>query len=272
MNRTPPYGLLLLGAGFAASALIVSGPHATTLAAQAATGTIIGHVRLMSPAPPNPIIRMGGDPRCSRALAGKRVTQDLVVRSADGGLANAFVNLQGSFPATPVPSEAVSIDQRNCIFVPRVIGARVGQTLQITNSDPTAHNVHSLSTKGNAFNTGQPLKGMVHKVQLKADEIVRITCDIHSWMVAYVGVTTHPYFAVSSTGGAFTIARVPAGRHTIQVWHEQYGRLTRMVDVKPGATTSVEFSYTGKEKPSAAGLQDLVVPGESVAVRLVAKL
>lgn len=252
-------------------ALIAGGLSAAPAGAQGgATGTITGRVRLQGPAPANPLIRMGADPRCSRATRGQRLTQEVVLRSADGGLANAFVHLQGTFPSTPVPAEPVTIDQRNCIFVPRVVGARVGQTVQITNSDATAHNVHSVS-KANAFNTSQPKQGMVYKFQLQADEVLmRIRCDIHSWMITYVGVTRHPYFAVSGADGAFTIARVPAGRHTIQVWHEQYGTLSRTVDVKAGATATVEFSYTGKEKPGTAGLQELVIPGGPAAVHLLA--
>jgi hypothetical protein len=238
-------------------------PSAARLSAQgAATGTIAGHVRLTAPAPANPLIRMGADPRCSRSTRGQRLTQDVVLRSADGGLAYAFVHVQGKFAASPLPPEPVTIDQRNCLFVPRVVGARVGQTLRITNSDATAHNLHSAS-QINAFNTSQPQQGMVYTFQLKADEVMmRIRCDIHGWMTTYVGVTTHPYFAVSGIDGAFTIARVPAGRHTIQVWHERYGVLTRTVDVKAGATATVDFSYTGKEKPSGAALRELVIPVE----------
>jgi len=252
-------------------AFLAGGQMMTPAAAQgAATGTIAGHVRLQGPAPANPLLRMGADPRCSRATRGQRLTQEVVLRSPEGGLANAFVQLQGSFPAAPALAEPVVIDQRNCIFVPRVVGARVGQTLRITNSDPTAHNVHSLS-KGNVFNTSQPKQGMVYTFQLKADEVMmRVRCDIHSWMITYVGVVRHPYFAVSGADGTFTIARVPAGRHTIQVWHELYGALTRTVDVKASATATVDFSYTGKQKPGTAELRDLVVPGGPAAVQLVA--
>jgi len=246
-----------------ASAALTVAPAAARLSAQgAATGTIAGHVRLAGPAPANPLIRMGADPRCSRSTRGQRLTQEVVLRSADGGLANAFVHVQGTFAASSPPAEPVTIDQRNCLFVPRVVGARVGQTLRITNSDATAHNLHSASQK-NVFNTSQPQQGMVYTFQLKADEVMmRIRCDIHSWMTTYIGVTGHPYFAVSGSDGAFMIARVPAGRHTIQVWHERYGVLTRTVDVKAGATGTVEFSYTGKEKPGGVALQELVIPPE----------
>jgi plastocyanin len=242
------------------TALAVATWENVPVEAQAATGTIVGHIRLTGPAPANTVIRMGGDPRCSRAGGGRRVTQDVVLRSADGGLANVFVNLDGSFRAGPPPAEPVTIDQQGCVYIPRVVGARVGQTLQITNSDPTGHNVHSLS-KTNVFNVSQPVKGMVHKFPLKSAEVMmRIRCDIHSWMISYVGVVSHPYFGVTATDGAFTIARVPAGRHTIRTWHELYGPLTRTVDVRAGQTALVDFAYTGKERPNTAGIRDLVIP------------
>jgi plastocyanin len=269
MNIRP----LILPVACAVALTIGGGPHVAAPDAQArATGIITGHVRLTAPAPANTTIRMGADPLCSRANAGKRLTQDVVLRSADGGLANAFVDLQGSFPQTPVPSTPVAIDQRGCIFVPRVVGVRVGQTLRVTNGDPTAHNVHSLSTKGNDFNVSQPKTGMVSTFQLKNADVLRIKCDLHSWMVSYVGVSPHPYFAVSGGDGAFRFTDVPVGRHTIRVWHERYGRLTATVDVKAGATATANFSYTGKEQPSAAGMRDMVVPADGAALTLLAGL
>jgi hypothetical protein len=182
--------------------------------------------------------------------AGKRVIQEAVMTSADGGLANTFVRVQGTFPGRPVPTEPVIIDQRGCVYTPRVGGARVGQTLEVHNSDPLMHNVHSLSAGGNSFNIGQPVAGMVYKFQLKDEELVlRLTCDVHRWMTAYIGVVSHPYFAVSSGDGAFEIANLPVGTYTIQAWHERYGDLSQSVTIRPGATTTVDFAYAGTEKP-----------------------
>ena len=79
-------------------------------------------------------------------------------------------------------------------------------------------------------------------------------------MTAYIGVVSHPYFAVSDTGGTFAIASVPAGTYTIQAWHERYGSLARPVRVTAGTTTTVDIPYTGAEKPSTAGFRDLLVP------------
>src|SRR6185295_1358398 len=94
---------------------------------QSPTGTIKGHVRLSGPLPGNPVIRMGMDPMCSKMLAGKRVIQEYVVAAIDGSLANVFVRLQGNLPQTPVSNQPVTIDQRGCVYLPRVVGVRVGQ-------------------------------------------------------------------------------------------------------------------------------------------------
>jgi hypothetical protein len=166
----------------------------------------------------------------------------------------------------------VTLDQRGCLYAPRVLGMQTGQALQVRNSDPLLHNVHSLSTRGNTFNVSQPQAGMVHTLRLKyPDVIMRIKCDIHSWMTAYVGVEPHPYFAVSGENGSFRIAGVPAGRYSIRAWHERYGQQTQPVAVKAGQTTAIELAYSGKEQPSAARVQDVTLPdGVTATVFIVA--
>jgi plastocyanin len=214
------------------------------------TGSIKGVIRLAGKAPGNSVIRMGVDPMCSKMNAGKRVVNEIVAASADGGLANVFVRVQGKFPQTPVPTQPVTVDQRGCIYSPRVVGARAGQMLEVRNSDSLLHNVHSSSSQGNTFNIAQPKAGLVFQFRLKEEEgMVRIGCDLHRWMTAYVGVTTNPYFAVSGAGGTFQIDNVPPGTHTIQAWHERYGALTKTVRVTAGTTVAVDFTYTGTENP-----------------------
>jgi plastocyanin len=212
-------------------------------------GTISGHIAVTGKVPGNPIIRMGMDPMCAKLNEGKRPVQEIVVAGADGSLANVFVSVQGSFPATPVPAQPVTIDQRGCMYVPRVVGAQVGQTLQVRNSDELLHNVHSTSSRGNAFNFSQPKAGIVQELRLKDPEIMmRVTCDVHRWMTAFVGVVSHPYFATSGVRGTFTIANVPPGTHTIQVWHELFGVVTQTVKVTEGSTSTVEFTYDGNRR------------------------
>ena len=207
-------------------------------------GTIAGHIAVKGKVPGNAVIRMGVDPGCAQLNAGKRPVQEIVSASADGSLANVFVTLQGSFPAIPVPAEPVTIDQRGCVYVPRVVGAQVGQTVQVRNSDELLHNVHSSSARGNAFNFSQPTAGIVRELRLQDPEIMmRVACDVHRWMTAFVGVVSHPYFATSGAAGTFSIANVPPGSYTIQAWHELFGVTTQTVRVTEGATATVQFNY-----------------------------
>jgi plastocyanin len=219
-----------------------SGNDATAQAPK--RGAIKGHVKLTGKIPGNPVIRMGIDPMCSKLNAGRRPVQEAVAATADGSLANVFVRLQGSLPSSPVPSTPVMIDQRACIYTPRVVGARVGQTLQVRNSDELLHNVHGLSAGGNTFNVGQPKAGITSEFRLKQEEIMlRIGCDVHRWMVAFVGVVNHPYFATTGAAGTYAIENVPAGSYTLHTWHEQFGVLSQTVRVTPGATATVDFAY-----------------------------
>lgn len=248
---------------------------AAVLPLYAQTGTVEGHVKLTGAAPRNPPIPMGADPNCLTLNAGKRVLQEVVLRAADGGLANVFVNLRGSFAKAAAPGAAATIDQRGCVYHPRIQGAQIGQTLQIKNSDSTLHNIHSMTTKGNAFNTGQPQAGMVFKYQLKSEEVMlHVKCDVHPWMTGYIGIVPHPYYAVSDATGAFRIANVPAGKQTIEIWHERYGKLTQTVDVKAGATATVDFAFAGTEKRTASADDRPVIeiewPAEASAIEIVA--
>ncbi|HEY3159283.1 MAG TPA: hypothetical protein VGJ78_10020, partial [Vicinamibacterales bacterium] len=143
----------------AAATLIGLGVSSVSAAGQAGTGTIAGHVRYMGQTPVNPLIRMGADPRCNKLYVGKRPTSQAFIVGADGAFANVLVNLDGTFPASPVPTTPVVLGQKDCQYAPRVLGARIGQTLQVTNEDPTDHNVHSLSKAGNDFNRTQLING-----------------------------------------------------------------------------------------------------------------
>lgn len=233
----------------------------------AAVGSIKGHVRLTGKVPGNPVIRMAADPLCARMNRGKQVVQESVAATADGSLAYVFVRLQGSFPKAPVPSEAVTIDQRGCVYEPRMVGVLVGQTLQVRNSDELLHNVHGLSTKGNGFNVSEPKAGMVQQFRLKDEEVMlRLKCDVHSWMAAFIGVVTSPFYSVSDRTGTFVIDKVPAGSYSIQAWHERYGPVVQTVRVRAGAASSVEFSYTGNEPAPTARLDDIKLPDTAATV------
>lgn len=224
---------------------------ATAAAAQGATGTIKGRVRLIGESPGNPVIRMGMDPRCAEMNAGKLVIQEAIAADPHGDLANVFVRLEGRFPQTPIPSEPVVIDQRKCMYTPRVVGVQVGQTLEVKNTDTLAHDVHGESRVGNSFDTTTTPGGAPFQFKPRREEVMLpIKCDLHRWMTAYAGVVTNPYFAVSQENGAFEITKVPPGTYTIEAWQEVYGVVKKTVRVTSGGTAIVDFTYNSKQTPA----------------------
>src|ERR1044071_8888861 len=110
---------LLSCAAAAAATIVALGITSMPAAGQGGSGTIIGHVHYMGPTPVNPVIRMGADPRCNKLYVGKRPTSQAFIVGADGAFANVLVNVDGSFPATPVPTTPAVLGQKDCQYVPR---------------------------------------------------------------------------------------------------------------------------------------------------------
>lgn len=216
---------------------------ATLFATSALAGSITGSVSFEGDVPQRRPVKMAADPACEAANPGGRLGEVLVV-SADKKLANVFVSItSGVTGDVAVPAESAHIDQTGCMYSPHVVGVMVGQTIEIKNSDPTLHNVHSLPEKSTQFNSAMPIKDQVIKKKFTAAErMVRMKCDVHPWMSAYIGVVEHPYFAVSAEDGSFTIDNVPDGTYEIEAWHEHLGTKTASVTVAGGAVTS-DFSF-----------------------------
>ena len=159
---------------------------------------------------------------------------------------NAASEWEGLDPAYSftVPSEAVVLDQKGCIYTPRVLGVRVGQTIEIVNSDPTLQNVHAVPLANQEFNKGQPFQGMRERQVFTVAEVpVRFMCNVHGWMAPYVGVVPHPFFAVTDEAGRFELKGLPPGTYTIEAWHEKFGRQTETVTVAERQTQTTSFTF-----------------------------
>jgi hypothetical protein len=208
------------------------------------TGTISGTVHFDGPVPVMAELRVGGDAACAAQHAGPVLAGDVLVR--DGRLANAFVYVkEGLGDRTfAIPTEPVTIDQRGCVYVPRVTGAVTCQPIEFLNSDPTLHNVHGTPVQSSGWNFSMGVQGSRRTVRIPSPEImVEVRCDVHPWMRAWVGVLDHPYFAVSGTDGRFTLADVPAGEYVLAAWHERFGARETRVTLAPRGRTDVAFRY-----------------------------
>lgn len=165
-------------------------------------------------------------------ICGKdKPAEDLVVNT-QRGVRSAVVWLQtpppgASWPSAPVKTE---MDQKNCVFVPRVVLVPAGGTVEFLNSDRLLHNLHSVSKENPSFNRTQP-KGRVIPIAFSKPEIIRINCDLHSWMRAWVVVADHPFYALTNEAGEFSLPSVPPGKYTLQIWQESLGITSREIAV-----------------------------------------
>ena len=130
------------------------------------------------------------------------------------------------------------------MYKPHVIGVMTGQQIKIKNSDPTNHNIHPLPQVNQEWNESQP-PGSADKMQSfpRQEVLIPVKCNIHPWMRAYIGVVSHPFFAVTGDDGTYTLKGLPPGTYTIEIVHEKYGKQEQQVTV-------------GAEREQDGGLHD----------------
>ena len=212
------------------------------VANESVVGIVKGSVRLDGTPPPPKELAIG---TCTTDVKGPVLSDAVLVKA--GKLQNAFIWVKKgleSYKGSPPPTEPVVFDQKGCLYKPHVIGARVGQQVVFLNDDPVLHNVRSVSEENAPFNDMMPTKGMrIAKTFDKQEVMVRAKCDVHPWMAAFVGVVAHPFFAVSSAEGEFSLQNVPEGSYEIEAWHEVFGRQTATVTVKARETANVALTF-----------------------------
>jgi hypothetical protein len=121
-----------------------------------------------------------------------------------------------------------------------------GQNIEIKNADPTNHNIHPLPQTNQEWNESQP-PGSASKMQsfARQEVMIPVKCNIHPWMRAYIGVVSHPFFAVTGDDGTFTIKGLPPGTYTVETWHEKYGTQDQQITVGAKESKTVDFSFKG---------------------------
>jgi plastocyanin len=169
---------------------------------------------------------------------------DEAVLVSGGGLKNAVVSIEGiqKGPRKPLPS-AATVDQKSCVFIPRVQVVAAGGSYELLNGDPVFHNVRMAQGGRSLHNVAMPFKGMRVKRSVNGPGVVKVSCDAHSWMRAWVVVKDHPYVTVTDASGSFSIEGVPPGSYKVEVWHESLGTRSGQVTVSPRGQATVNFSY-----------------------------
>lgn len=207
-------------------------------------GTIEGTVHYDKTPPKRILIDMSQDPACG--LGPANYSEQYVVNH--GGFANVFIYVKdglGNKVYAP-PSQPVDIDQKNCRYVPHVIGVMAGEPVRFTNSDPTMHNIHITPTvpANQAVDISQaPNAGPDERTFHAPELMIPVRCNNHPWMQAFINVAANPFFAVSDASGRYTIKGLPPGTYTLVADQEQLGQKIATVTVGAKQTATQDFTY-----------------------------
>jgi len=193
-------------------------------------------------------VKFGGPPQVETVKVNKDVEQcgqekkiEKIAVGPNKGVENAVLSLaDGKGAPTAKAAKKPAIDQKGCEFHPHVLGMLPGE-VDILNSDGILHNIHTFSTANPTINKAQPKFKKVMTQKFEKPEVIRIQCDVHSWMQGWIVVMPHPFFGITDDKGVARIENVPAGKQTIEVWHPVLGKQKKEVEVKAGQVTKVAF-------------------------------
>jgi plastocyanin len=204
------------------------------------TGALTGKVTLSGLAPklaPLPVTR-------DMKTCGKTKPDESIGVGAGGGVKNAVIWFKDvALPADFKPPKE-KLDQQQCEFLPHVLVAPVGTSLDVINSDKALHNVRAQAGDVQLMNYAMPIPGHVVPTRLKQDGIFKVVCDVHPWMRSWLVVLPTTAYAVTGDDGTYRIAGVPAGKHQVKIWHERLGERDAQIDVRPGQTATHDVQYT----------------------------
>ena len=157
--------------------------------------------------------------------------------------ADAVVSI-GAIPGKtfPAPAEHVKVDQKDLLFVPRVMPVLVGTTVDFQNSDAVLHNVYTPEGCAEKFNLGTWPKGQSRSFTFKSECAATLLCKVHPEMEGFVVAVPTPYFAVAKADGSYRIPDVPDGSYTVRVWHPKLKMAQKPVTVAGATEVSLEIS------------------------------
>jgi plastocyanin len=188
-----------------------------------ATGSVAGKVTFTGNAPTPTQVAISDEACKAEHKDHPLMTEDVQI-DAKGGLANVFVYIapesleKYSFES----NETHTLNQKGCTYLPHITGVVLGDSVMAINSDKTSHNVHTIPGKSAPVNMSQTPGAKDKMLSATEVEVVKVKCDVHSWMTSYVHVLPHPKFAVTAADGSFKIEGLLPGKYKLKFWHEKY--------------------------------------------------
>lgn len=199
-------------------------------------GTLRGTLTYKGPIPERKPLEVDHDMEC---CAKKPIYPEILLVSEAGGVKDGVVWLEGVQGDKAWHSEdGGAMDQKDCVFTPHVTILGVGQTMRFLNSDPIIHNIHTWPRNNAPMSISQLAKGFGRAIKrtFEYPDEIKVTCDVHKWMGAWIIVRDNPYYALTGEDGTFEITDIPPGTYTMVIWHESLERVEKEVEFGAGAT------------------------------------
>jgi hypothetical protein len=220
-------------------------PEPTLTVDPTTAGTITGSVKLIGEPPKFKALNMAAEPTCVQDNP-KPVYPQLVVTGEHGALANVVVYVKGNMDQYKfdTPSQPAVFDQKNCMYDPHVMALMTNQDFHVVNSDQTLHNIHPIPTNNHSWNQSQPAGAPPIDRSFPNPELaIKVNCNVHPWMRGWLFVFRHPFFAVTTKDGKFSLSGLPPGTYTIEAWQERYGVQDQVITLGPKDSKTIDFTY-----------------------------
>ena len=207
-----------------------------------ASGEIKGKVTYEGTLPKYKPLNMVNEPTCAKHYT-MPVFPENVVAGPDNSLANVVVYISAGAPEEPAPTQPVMLKQWGCRYLPHVLAIGTNQEIWVQNDDSVAHTVHPMARINTELNRSQPPGTPPMVIKYDKPEIIRVKCELHSWMRGVFVVLKNSHYSVSNESGGFSLPDLPPGKYTIKAWHEQFGEQSQVVSIGGGETRELNFVF-----------------------------
>ena len=208
-------------------------------------GSIFGEVRFADAPPKLPLIKVSKD----QDYCGETLPNETYLIAPNGGLKNVVVYIESApvgKAADPVRENFLYND--GCRYTPHVMAFHLGEKLKVKNNDPKLHIPHGYLGERTVFNLSLPFKNTTIEAtsRIRQAGMMKVVCDTHAWMLGFIHVFDHPFFAVTNDQGAFSISDLPAGNYVLKAWHEDGGTKSQEITVPERGEIRIGFEFNRK--------------------------